>query len=157
MTAKRISTRLAFSLVLVVATTSLASGQISPAWFPNIRGLDIGSYYGNYGYYPGPIAPYAYGFFPYNGWYNVYSPPYYVPLPGGWSYVPGAGSFFYWDNLPRYYPPPYYGGYYAPNTGYWWNYSYPHRPWQQQGWQRYRGLRDRPASPQAPTEVPRRQ
>jgi hypothetical protein len=147
MTAKRVSTRLAFSLVLAAAMASLAMGETrqvrsTPVWYqvwtPNLYGLNMYNYLG-------PIAPYAPGFFPLDGYYGYY----YNPMPSPFGTI---GS--YYPYTPYVYPPPFYGGYYTPNTNQWWYYRWYNRPGNGPGYN-YRGLRPGRSSPQAPTQVPR--
>jgi hypothetical protein len=166
MTAKRLSTRLAFSLMLAAAMAPWVLGETRHTntppvrhriWTPSLYGL-------NMYHYLGPITPYAPGFFPLDGWYGVYYPPLFEPprynpaLPGSvpapWQYR--APDWYYRQPYAPYiYPPPFYGGYYQPNTYYWWHYRYFNQPWTGPGWHSYRGMRDRQGNSQAPTEVPR--
>lgn len=166
MTAKRSSTRLVFSLVLVAGVASWAMGQVrqvrpTPVWYriwtPKLYGL-------NRYHYLGPIAPYAPGSFSLDGWYDgCYPPLFETPrhnpaLPGSvpapWPY--GASDWYYRRPYAPYVdPPPFYGGYYSPNTyQLYYGYSSGH-PWNGPFWHWYRGIRDGRSSPEAPTEVPR--
>jgi len=153
MTAKKVPTRLAFSLVLVAVMASWAMGETrqansTPVWYriwtPNLYGL-------NMYHYLGPIAPYAPGFYPLDGWYYppLFAPPRYSPLLPGSFPAPGY--------VPYAYPPPYYGGYYPLNTYQWWYYRWYNQPWDGPRRHNYRGIRDGRPNPQAPTEVPRSQ
>jgi hypothetical protein len=165
MTAKGLLTRLAFLLVLAAGMAPWALGQARSV----DRDRHVGSrppehrtfipyipYGFNTYYYPGPIAPYAPGFFPLDGLYNWYypplfSPPRYSPLLPGSTPVPLQAPDWYYN--PYVYPPPYYGGYY-PTSPYQWYYGYA-QPWNRPGWQRDFRLRPGRPNPQAPTEVPR--
>jgi len=161
MTAKGLLTRLTFSSVLVVGMASWAVGRERPVrhriWNPSLHGLNLY-------HYLGPIAPYAPGFFPPDGWYYGYIPPLFEPprynpaLPGSvpapWQYRAPDWYYRQPSYSPYVYPPPFYGGYYLPDTYQYYYYRWYNQPLRP-GWQSYRGLRDRPAHPQAPTEVPR--